>query len=352
MNRKFLSLFLFIVLAAPAFGQEADSTGTDKPLGNWVTTAQLEARVDWQRDWLDGTKRAEESGFRGQYLNFILKGELGKHWSYAYRQRFSKELKSGFFNATDWLYLTYNIKKWEMSAGKQVVGVGGFEYDYAPIDVYQYSEYCNNIGCYQFGASVAYNLTPNDRLQVQATQSPFRANADDMYGFGVKWDGKHGPFTALYSANLFEATPGHWINYIALGNRFDFSRGHFIVDWTNRYAGGYDANFFGDFTLTTELHVQPIRELNAFIKYGWDRNKKNGSDYCVFAGTEQHHLGGGVEYFPLKGRRDLRLHASYFHTWGENTNPAGVLQDKESTLNIGLTFRADLLHLKKQFTGK
>jgi hypothetical protein len=83
------------------------------------------------------------SGFRGKYLNVLLSGDIGKHWSYSYRQRLNKaHANQSFFDATDWIHLTYTLNKhWSFNAGKQVVGIGGYEYDRAPIDLYFCSEY-------------------------------------------------------------------------------------------------------------------------------------------------------------------------------------------------------------------
>lgn len=349
--KKFLSLTLLVLLTGVSYAQETCKECPESPVGNWITQASVEMRTDWQHDWVGPSKDAENSGFRGKFLNVILKGELGKHWSYAYRQRFTKGIASdGLLNATDYIYLTYRpTSHWEISGGKQIVAIGGYEYDFAPIDLYQTSEYWNHIACYQFGASVAYNFSEHDQLLFQATQSPFNIKGSDMYGYSLRWGSHHGVYQSIWSANLFEYTPGHWLSLVALGNRFEFSHGCAIVDYTTRATGRTHSTLLGDMTLSAELHVQPIRELNAFVKYSFDKNKDNPGDSYVWAGTQQHHAGVGLEYFPIRGRRDVRLHASYGRTWGKNSNPDGVLRDKEGFLCIGATFRADLLHLKQQF---
>lgn len=356
MEKLLTLLLLLVLMPGSASALDADTTlvetdSESRPEHGLLTTAKLETRFSWQRDWAGSRKQAEKSGFFGDFINVVLGGHIGRHWSYAYRQRLSKQtLSDGFFNATDWLYLTYKPnERWEFSAGKECLSIGGFAYDKAPIDVYHYSEYLSNISCYQIGVSAAYNLSPADRFVVQATQSPFRGNAADMYGFGLQWVGRHGCYNSLWSTQLFEATPGHWIHFLALGNRFDFGCGQFVVDWTNRYAGGWGASFFGDFTLSGELHVQPVRPLNLFVKYVWDHNSGDGSDFLVRPGTRLHHLQAGAEFYPLKGRRDVRFHASYARVWGTNGNLAGVWQGNESIVKLGLTFRFDFLNLKQQF---
>ena len=122
----------------------------------------FETRMGYHREEIDGEKLDGNSGAKGDYLNLKLNGTIGSNFSYSWRQRFNKKINdSHFFDATDWVYLTYQTDAhWSLSAGKQVVLIGGYEYDAAPIDIFMASEYWNNIPCYQFGASVLKSEDP------------------------------------------------------------------------------------------------------------------------------------------------------------------------------------------------
>lgn len=316
--------------------------------------AQLEMRTDYTLTTIGSDKT--NSGFKCQYVNVKLNGDISSKFSYSYRQRFSKDMlrNGGYLDATDYMFLSFHPnERWNFSAGKQFVAIGGYEYDYAPIDVYQYTEFCNNIYCYGYGASIDYNVTPNDNLLVQAAQSAFADHSRDYYSYNLRWAGHHGCFSSIYSINMQEYAKHKYINVIALGNRFDFSHGHFIADFTNRYAKVNGAKFFGDFTAMTELHVQPIRELNVFAHYSFDRNGHNEADITVRPGTKLNSIGAGVEYFPLKGENDVRLHLSYFHNWGQNGNTSyGVLQDNQNYLTAGLTWRVNWKKIKQRIQEK
>ena len=66
---------------------------------------QLETRIDYQREYLQGDAVKANSGFKGKYLNVILNGTINDHWSYSYRQRLNKaHADQSFFDATDWFY--------------------------------------------------------------------------------------------------------------------------------------------------------------------------------------------------------------------------------------------------------
>ena len=200
-----------------------------------LNTLRLEARGDYQRFYNDGTSVKEETGFKGKFLNVRLDGQIGENLTYSYRQRLNKPHDdASFFDATDWLYLTYTKNRWSISGGKQVIGIGGFEYDLSPIDVYYFSGFCNNISSYAFGASVSYAPSADDMLTAQVCESPFRVPENDVYAYNLMWMGKHGCWQTLYSVNMIETLPGHFINYIALGNRFTFGNVTLTLDLMNR----------------------------------------------------------------------------------------------------------------------
>jgi hypothetical protein len=312
---------------------------------------KVEARVDYTREYDDGSINDGATGFKGRYLNVALNGNINKNFSYSWRQRLNKYSSDAtFFDATDWVYLSYHPNQnWELSAGKQIVWIGGYEYDKAPIDVYRASEFWNNVACYQMGGSVAYNITPGkDQLLFQVCESPFRKmDNSNMYAYNLMWNGHHGLFSSIYSVNMLEYQKDHYISYISLGNMFRFGKFTVTVDLMNR-ATSHQAYFFKDFTVIGEADYRINNNFNIFLKGTYDKNSTdNNGDYLVMSGTDMKMLGGGVEYFPLKNsRHDVRLHAYYFYSWGDNGNPDGTLKNKSSYLDLGLTWRVNLLTAK------
>ena len=141
-----------------------------------LLTLRLETRVDYLQEYIQDTKINTNSGFKGKYLNIRMDGTITDGLTYSYRQRLNKPNKdASFFDATDWMTVTYTKGNWSASTGKQVVGIGGFEYDGAPIDLYFCSEYWNNIPCYKIGLSGAYTTDDmNDKFLLQVCESPFR----------------------------------------------------------------------------------------------------------------------------------------------------------------------------------
>ena len=336
------------ILIALAFAALPAAAQTD-----WFN-AQLEFRTDYDITTVDSKKT--DSGFKGQYLNIKINGDINDKFSYAYRQRFSKDMRrnGGYLDATDFIFLNYHPNsRWNFSAGKQFVAIGGYEYDYAPIDVYQYSEFCNHIYCYGFGVSADYNATKHDNLLLQVSQSAFADHTRDYYAYNFKWTGHHGFFHSIYSLNMQEYAKGKYMNVIALGNQLDYSHGHFLLDFTNRYAKVNDAKFFGDFTMNAEFHYQPIEALNLYARYCIDHNADNTADITVRPNTTIHTVGGGIEYFPMKDDQDIRLHLGYYHNFGENGNTEyPVLKDNMNYVSVGLIWRANIKKIRERVQAK
>ena len=314
-----------------------------------VVNLQFETRMDYQREYLDGDAVKSNSGFKGKYLNVILNGTINDHWSYSYRQRLNKaHADQSFFDATDWVHLTYKLNdNWSFNGGKQVVGIGGYEYDRAPIDLYFCSEYWNNIPCYQLGVSTTYTTNKgNDSFLAQICESPFNFKNEDLYAYNLMWYGSHGWFNSIWSVNAQEFAPGEFIYYLALGNEFRFGNTKLQLDFMNRATDDH-AFFLKDCSVMGELSCMVTEKLNVFGRMSYDVNKTNSvGDMCVLPGTEITRLGAGLEYYPLpEGNRNLRFHLYACHSFGKNGNPAGTMQDEQTFVDLGVKFKVDILSL-------
>lgn len=344
MKRGFLTL-IFTICFLAVFAQN-----------NEIMNLRLEARADYQQEYLSSSKMNDNSGFKGKFLNIRIDGNISDEFSYSYRQRLNKPNKdASFFDATDWIYLTYSKKNWSLTAGKVVVAIGGYEYDRAPIDLYFCSEYWNNIPCYRVGANVAYSANSGkDKFIFQFCESPFRDNAlnvrsKEMFAYNLMWCGSHDWFNTIYSLNMIEYLPGKYINYIALGNRFVVGDFSLELDLMNRATSEHV--FIGrNLSVMGELSWRPMDCLNVFGKATYDVNKTDDvSDFCVMSGTEVTRIGGGVEFFPLKNSsHDVRLHLAGSYTWGGNGNIAGALQPDQTFLSVGVTWRMNMLSIKRK----
>ncbi len=337
---------LTAILALAATGMSAQE--------NEIVRLGIEARLDYQQEYIGGDKIYSTSGFKGKFLNIRMDGNLGAGFSYSYRQRLNKPNKDvSVFDATDWIHMTYTRNNWSVSAGKQVVGIGGYEYDAAPIDLYFNSEYWHNLTCYQVGVSGTYTTSDmKDRFMFQFCQSPFRPydiNPEnrEMFAYNAMWYGSHGFFSSIWSVNMIEYVPGRFINYIALGNRFSVGDFTIDLDIMNRAVNRKD--FFGkDMSFMFNFSWSPVESLNIFAKYTHDFNDSDEiGDWCVTPGTNVKRVGCGLEFFPIKGSKDLRFHLNYCYTDGVNGSETGALQPHQNIVDAGVTWRMNMLRIKR-----
>ncbi|MCM1355403.1 MAG: OprO/OprP family phosphate-selective porin [Staphylococcus sp.] len=317
-----------------------------------IARLEVEARLDYQLNRIDGNTVDSNSGFEGKYLVIRLDGNITDNLSYSWRQRLNKNHNDGsFFDATDWVWINYDIdSRWSVAGGKQVVAIGGWEYDRAPIDLYGCSVFWNNIPCYQIGASASLNLSATDKLTLQACQSPFFTSSNrNLYAYNLLWSGTHGCFSALWSANMIEYTSGRYISYISLGNRFSAGKVALELDFMNR-ASSHQQYFFKDCSVMGEISYRPALKWNVYAKMTYDVNHSGtNADYCVLDGTELTMAGGGLEFYPLSNHRSsLRLHANCFYSWGNNANTGNVMQDKTLLLDVGVKWDMNLFSIKRR----
>lgn len=337
--KKSLSAIAGLLLAVPTIAaQDSD-----------IVNIGVDARVDFQHESTDGHTVNSNSGFEGKYIMLRVDGEIIPGLTYSWRQRFNKStFDSSFFDSTDWIYLDYAYRGWHFQVGKEVVMIGGWEYDRNPLDLYSCSVFWNNIPCYDLGVSAGYDVSEGDRLSFQATQSPFFTHENrNMYAYNLMWSGRHGIYEALWSANMVEYRKGRFINYLALGNKFNFNKFSLELDFMNRAASG-QAFFFKDCSVMGELSYTPTERWRVHAKMTFDRNStKTDKDLTVASGTNLKMAGTGVEFFPLLHRKHtLRLHANIYYSWGENANPADIMQDKSLMVSAGLTWHMNLFNLK------
>lgn len=344
MKRILLSAAL-AAMVMPAVAQDNDSVV--KP----SVKVRAEARVDYQYTDIDGSTDKSNSGFAANSLAIMLDGDFNKHFSYSLKHRLDRTIKDAkFMDATNWVYITYRPDDhWQFSAGKQVVSIGGFEYDRSPSDIYFASVFWNNVNCYQLGVSAGYNFSPNDAVIFQVVQSPFHSTGNrDMYGYNLQWNGHHGIWSSQYSLNLSEYAKGRYINYISLGNKFSIDRFTLELDFMNR-ATRHHTFFFKDCSVMADAGVQATDWLRPFAKYTYDVNKDNYGDLTVTPGTELNTIGAGVEGWPLlKKNMQVKLFAVACYSWGNNTSPDALMVGKRFWLDIGVKWSMTLCDVKRK----
>ena len=305
-----------------------------------ITQLYFDTRASFHQEWNGGHHNSQ---FTGDHFNLNVRGTLTDKLDFRIRQRLNKKVfdERNMFNATDFLYLRWQATpKLALTAGKNALFIGGYEFDAVPIDVYYYSNFCNNLyQGYSFGVSAEYEFLPGQQLAFQFCNSPLSLGFQNLYAYNLAWFGRFAPWwSTIWSVNMVQDEYKRFINYIALGNRFIFGPLAIDVEWMNR-ASFRQRNFFSDFMVISKI-IWTVGKWNLCAKAGYESNDIDNVDslgraldVAVAPGTRNIYAGCGVEFFPLPDRDKLRLHAVYF-----KSSSIGI-----DNFDIGITWRLDVI---------
>ncbi len=316
----------FAILLGAGFLQ-AQSTHVDE--------VSVDARGTFHQETREGVY---DSHFQGDYFNLHIIGQLTDNISFRVRQRLNKKIDDqNPFNATDFLWLKWQATpRWSFTFGKHPILIGGYEIDSAPIDVYYYGAFTNNLfQYYAFGISATYSPAPKQNISIQFIPSPISPVSQNAYSYNLYWNGQIGRiWHTTWSYNYVEDELRRKMNYIALGNKFSFGALVVDVDYINRASFQQKQFFFTDWSLIGKA-ILTLGKWNLCTKVGYERNDAanidaDGISYdlTLLAGNDYFYGGAGIEYFPL-GNENLRIHLAYFRDNHDTVN----------TLDMGITWR-------------
>ena len=357
--KKIILLLSFLTFYIPKISsQNTEAYG--------LTRATVEMRSSYHYNSIDGIIDNNASGFKGNYFQFLLSGDISDKFHFDFRQKFNKySADYSFFDATDKALLIYTpTDQLNVKLGKRPLTMGGCDYGIIPIDLYLTGQYCDLLTIYQWGVSSAFtNKSGSDTFTFELTQSPFKnySSNKNIYAYSGIWEGSHGIVDFLHSIHLYGTEEGKYVNWIMLGHRFNLGKIKVEADVLNKYSiAGKDAKsnnsfLFKDYSLVGKLIYNPTEQLSLAVKWCYDVNKceyddndqmtLENCDYHVTPGTEINRLGGIVEYYPLKGdkRNIIRFHLAGYYDWGINTNQDATLIDKQLFVTLGMTIKYSLL---------
>ena len=335
MKRLFTFLLVVLTIGNTAINaQDAENNCVD-----YIPEISLDTRFGYSHDFAEGAGR-----FGGNGLLLNIDGKISPNFSYSLNHclaTYEGGDALGFGN-TNWLTLTYENDYFYITAGKEDIKVGSFEYDTYDLDSYgeMNSLFWNNCSPWQWGLSAGWYPADGQTLILQCTNSPFSTYEQfNLFAYALAWRGEWDHYESYWSTNLWQYETGGYLKSLNLGNRFHAGDFRFDLEYSTRTRGWRDA-FKSDFTLM----FSPSYEWDwgrAFAKVGWD---KVTEDYLghEFIGSNVFY-GAGAEFFPLKDNKDIRLHA----IWASNTHLT-----ESHYINVGLTWKLDLTRAGKKLFNK
>ena len=307
-----------------------------------VPDISLDARFGYNQDFAGGPGR-----FSGDGLYLDINGSINPHFSYSLNHRIAApaygEGITGF-DATNWLTLTYEIGNFAITAGKDALMVGSFEYDAYDLDTYydMNSMFYNMLDCWQWGVSASWYPADGQSVTFQFANSPF-AWEDDYFAYNAAWRGEWDFYESYWTVNMWQFEQDRYVKALNLGNRFYIGGLTLDLEYMTR-ATDMKSLFKDDFTFLAAPSYEFGDSFRVFAKFGWERVAE-GLPYELayedYVGSDYLFYGAGVEFFPLKEDKDVRLHAAW------SSNNFG-----DNYLNVGVTWKFDLTGAARYLFGK
>lgn len=225
----------------------------------------------------------------------------------------------------DWANLTYSFGNFYVTAGKDVIPIGGFEFEQYDYDLHPdlCSSLWNNFVCYQWGGKIGFmNEDETQGLAFMLSSSPYsvRPFGEGLMSYSLQYSGSYGPLNLLYSTNMIGNGDGYdWV--FSLGHQIEAGDFTFELDATNKVSDEY-AVLRNGVSAFASAYYNPSDKWEFLVRGGIDRATSDisiMSGDAIFIDSEKYSnysFGGAAHWFPLKGSKDLRLHAAAAYNTG------------------------------------
>src|SRR6187455_1356756 len=207
-----------------------------------------------RNEFVDG--EYTQTRFRNEQFRLEIRGQVHEKVFFRFRDRYTRaqtsESVDNLSRSVDLAFLRFDInEKFSISAGKMCADWGAWEFDWNPIDIYEYSDIVEYADNFLTGVGASFTPSPNNQFTLQVLDSRTKS-FDELYGenqpnfteskaplaFVANWRGVlfGGKLKTIWSYSLFNEAQdlegnGANMNYIALGNEFNFGKFRFIYDF-------------------------------------------------------------------------------------------------------------------------
>lgn len=325
--KKILALTVAALCYFCTYSQEADASGN-------IPTLIITPRFEVNPYLSTGSEGYKGVDFGNSSLCSLFEGSVGNfsysmcnHWvTTETKSLYQNILRSDESDFIDWLTLSYSLGQFNLTVGKDMISIGGYELD--PMDVDQHGLLCSTlyqtISIFQLCGSVGYT-SKDERtfLSLQFGASPFATESfkSKLFSYSLIWYGDYDWFAPIWSANLIEYERGKFVKMAALGSMFTVGGFASEIDliYKNANMGGQIGGQNHEFSAIGKFSYTIKDKVEIFAKGGYEYRSKYDifgyDDDFVFnptfveGGRDYAFYGGGVHYYPIKNSKSLRLHA-------------------------------------------
>ena len=302
--------------------------------------------------------------FQARQLRLEVRGDLTERIFYRFRHRLNKSNAAvsldNLATATDMMYAGFRLnEKWTATVGKMCQMWGGYEFDLNPMNIYEYSDFLNNMDNFMVGAMITYAPNPNHEFNLQITDVR-NSNFADLYATATatikesntplayifNWNGNllDGLVQTRWGAGLQSEADGYTNALVMLGTKLNLPKFQVFLDYmmandqldrlnytplsNNGSATPVKDAKYNSFVLKAEY--QPAPEWNIFAQGLYETANSS------LANNEFKGIGyfAGVEYLPFK-EQDLRFFLAYI---GRSRDKNSVVENT-NRVSVGMMYR-------------
>ncbi|HOG05390.1 MAG TPA: porin [Paludibacter sp.] len=327
----------------------------------------------------------ENGGFKFDHIIVDVGGQVTPKLSYRYLQRLNKVspifIKENLPSTIDYAYLKYALNNlFSITAGKQALSVGGFEYNKYPVDVYDYSGISNYITCYLTGMQVAFTPVQNQEFSFQIVNnrmgtwreaigtpqigSQLEAPTLPLY-YSLGWNSNYlnNALQLRYAANITSPAKGKTLVMVSGGQMWQSGPFSIYIDAFFQhseidYLGGIRNLTIGPqnvvenvnyFSLLGEANYRIQPQWNILLKCFYNNFSTYKSSIFLDKGNclTSWNYQGGIEFYPMK---DDNLHLFLIATFKNYLEPAVaqvIAPDDSFRISAGFIYRIPIVSLKR-----
>lgn len=324
--------------------------------------------------------KLDEAAFKINAVRLEILGSFGKDFSYHFRQSYNKysnpHVLDNVSSSVECALVNWNMNKhFTLTVGKQAIQLGGYEYWVNAIKVREFSDFNNNVACYQAGVNGAIRLSPTQQLNLQVVNNR-SGDEDETFLYGrpegvgkvrvpmlstANWDGYFFDrgLNLRYSVSWGQLAEKRNIFYFTAGNVWEKGPVVAYVDFmysregidskglvselsANRSEGGVTAQHVSYFTTIANFDYRIHPQWNVYMKGAYETGsvyKANGP-YEKGLYRRTWNVQACAEYFPMKNSELLiflhLLHKN--HGLTKRAKALGAEDYSSQRISLGLVY--------------
>lgn len=324
--------------------------------------------------------KLDEAAFKINAVRLEILGSFGKDFSYHFRQSFNKysnpHVLDKLSSSVECALVNWKMnRRFKLTVGKQALQLGGYEYWVNSIKVREFSDFNNNIACYQAGVNGAVSLSPTQQLNFQVVNNR-GGDEDETFLYGrpeevgkvrvpmlstANWDGYFFDrgLNLRYSVSWGQLADKRNILYLTAGNVWEKGPVLAYVDFmysregldskglvselsASRPEGGVTAQHISYFATIANFDYRVHRHWNLYVKGAYETGsvyKANGF-YEKGLYRRTWNVQACAEYFPMENSELLIfLHLLYKnHGLTQRAKALGADDYSSQRISLGLVY--------------